>query len=977
MTMALIKKIFLVSGIVLCVVVILLSGTGLYLYYHPDLVKPIIERSLSASTGASCTIENLSYSLKPMVLEAKGISFKPLKAGRAFSMEIPFIRADMGVEGPWGHRSLILNNIQISGVYLNLFSDGFGFSGILPAKKSSSFPAGMIRDLIGFFFFRDIRFDSAELLDGSVSAIVSDQSIRAHGIHAAAGADKPFSVSFALDVKNSIRHMNFTVPNVDIFFDKTVDIKDLKLSGTLQFQDMRLQDPELAIQKADAASKFTYAHTQKTFKFEDFKVQCQGIALPPDLKKTGSSPALATAAKLLSIETVLTYDMSQQQIAFVAPKVHVSGLSLTEKTGQPLAPLDIDINAQGVSIQFPVIEIAEATVQIPKAKIIAGTRRMLIGNIRAHIPDGRMDLEKRSFELPKVRFEAMGLKNILLAARLRKRLLSLSMQGNNTGLLRVANAFHLLPLDWNFNVRDSIRIDIEKPLTGPWQMHANLSFNDLVFQNKNGSIIGEDISIRSGIKGIVDLNRSIMTFSADMDADAGEALYDRYYLSLKNNPIVTSLKGGYDLQKRLLEISKLRFDLTGILPLEIGGILHQAPSKTNADFTVTLPQVPVEPIFHHLLQEPYKTEKPFLATLETGGSISATFKLKEIQDAWEVTGRIGWLGGSLSLPEKGIDLKGIQLDLPVWYRTQSANVPVKALEGRLNVQSVAVPLLPEQPLSFSLDIGPNRMSVASPTVIKISGGDMNLGPVYADNLFGPDLSVRTRLAFDKIKLQPLLSKIWTQTLKGFLTGTLDPVRYENHMVTSRGELTAKVFDGSIIFSDLGASGIFTPAPVFKFNADWTDLLLSEMTTDTAFGKIEGVLEGELRNVEMAYGQPQRFNLLLETIRKRGVPQKISIKAVENIAQIGGGQSPFMGLAGAFASFFKTFPYEKIGIRASLENDVFKVNGTIKENGTEYLVKRGAFSGVNIVNQNPDNRISFKDMVNRIKRIGVKGGPVVK
>ena len=85
----------------------------------------------------------------------------------------------------------------------------------------------------------------------------------------------------------------------------------------------------------------------------------------------------------------------------------------------------------------------------------------------------------------------------------------------------------------------------------------------------------------------------------------------------------------------------------------------------------------------------------------------------------------------------------------------------------------------------------------------------------------------------------------------------------------------------------------------------------------------------------------------------------------------------MGLAGAFASFFKTFPYEKIGIRASLENDVFKINGTIKERGTEYLVKRGAFSGVNIVNQNPDNRISFKDMVNRIKRIGVKGGPVVK
>jgi hypothetical protein len=489
--------------------------------------------------------------------------------------------------------------------------------------------------------------------------------------------------------------------------------------------------------------------------------------------------------------------------------------------------------------------------------------------------------------------------------------------------------------------------------------------------------MGENISLRTGVEGVADLKRSELTFSVDMDAKTGEALYDRYYLNLKKTPIVTSLKGVWDLQKRFLELTKLRFDLTDILPLEIRGILNQDSSKTKADFMVTLPQVPVEPIFHYLLEEPYKTEKPFLATLETKGTVSAKFWLKETPDAWEATGRIAWLGGSLSLPEKGIDLKGIHLDLPVWYRTASTKVPVKTLKGQVKVQSVAVPLLPEQPLSLSLDIGPNRISVASPTHIKVPGGDLRLGSVHIDHPFGPDLSVHTRLAFDKIKLQPLLSRIWTRPVKGSLTGILDPVQYENHIITSRGEIKAKVFGGSIMLSDLGASGIFTPAPVFKFNANWEDLLLSEMTTDTAFGKIEGVLKGELRNVEMAYGQPQRFNLLLETVRKKGVSQKISVKAVENIAQIGGGQNPFMGLAGAFASFFKTFPYEKIGIRASLENDVFTVNGTIKEGGTEYLVKRGAFSGVNIVNQNPDNRISFKDMVKRIQRIGGKGGPVVK
>jgi len=977
MTMVLIKKIFLVLGIALCFVVILLSGIGLYLYYHPDQVKPIIERSLSSSTGASCTIENLSYSFKPMVLEAKGILFKPLRPQQAFSMEIPFIRADMDVEGPWGHRSLILKNIQMNGLYLDLFSERFTFPGILPAKRGPSFPAGMVRGLIGLFFFRDIRFQSGELLDGHISAAMGDQAFQAHRIHAIASADKSPSLSFALEVKNSIRNMNFTAPNVNILFDKTFDINDLKFSGTLQSQDMRLQDSELRIQKMEVLSKFTYSHGPKNLDVESLKVRCEGIALGSDLKKMGSLLTSVTAAESLSMETGLTYDMNQRKITFVPLKLHVSGLSLMEKTDKPLPPLDINIKAEGISSRYPVIEITDVTVQIPKAKINTGTRDVLIGDIRVHIPDGRIDTEKRSFVLPEVRFDAVGLKNILLAIRLQERNLSLAVQGNDTELLHVAAAYHLLPTDWNFKVHDSIQINVTGPRTGPWQMRAKLAFNDLVFQNKEGSIMGEKISLSTGIEGVVDLKRSRMTFSADIDAKAGEALYDRYYLNLKRNPIVTSCNGTYDLQKRLIKLSKLRFDLTGILPLEIQGFLKQGPSKANADFTVILPKMPLKPIFHHFLQEPYKTEKPFLATLETEGTVSAEFRINGFQDAWQVKGRFGWLGGNFSLPEKGIALKGILVDMPVWYRTGVAKTPVKTLSGKLEVESITIPLLPKQPLNILLDAGPNRISVESPTVIQVPGGDLRLGSVQVEKLFGPDLSVHTRLEFDEIKLQPLLSKIWMHPFEGTLTGTLNPIRYENHAVTTRGELKAEVFEGKIILSDLGASGVFTSAPVFKLNVKWEDLLLSEMTTNTAFGTIEGVLKGQLRDFEMAYGQPQRFNLLLETVQTKGISQKISVKAVENIAQIGGGQSPFMGLAGALASFFKKFPYEKIGIQANLENDVFTVNGTIREGGTEYLVKRGSFSGVDVVNQNLDNRISFKDMVKRIKRIGSKGAPVVK
>lgn len=974
--MTLIKKIFLFSAIALSVIVLLVSGMGLYLYYHPAQVKPMIERSLSASTGASCTIENLSYSFKPMAVEAKGIIFTPLKSQKIFSVEIDFIKSDMDIEGPWGHRSLVLKNMRMNGLYLDLFSERFTLPVILPAKRGPCFLAGMIRGLIGLFFFRDIRFQSGELIDGRISAAMGDQAVRAQHIHATAGADKPLFLSFSLEAKNSSRNMTFTAPNVTITGNTTFDINDLKFSGTLETQDMRLQDPELRIQKIKVLSKFTYRHDPKNLDVENLNVRCQGIALGSDLKNTGSLPVSVAGAEYLSMETGFAYTMNQGKTTLAPLKIHIGGLSVMKQTDMLRSPLDINIEAENISCGYPVIEIRDAAVQIPRAKISTKTRDFLITDILLNIPDGRMDAEKKSVVLPKIRFETADLKNLLFDIRLKERTLNVTAQAKETSLFHAAAAYRMIPMDWNIKGHDSIQINVTGPRTGPWQMEAKLSLDDLVFQNKDGTIMGEKISLSTGIQGVADLKRSRMTFAADLNVPAGEALYDRYYLNLKTHPIVTSCNGTYDLKKRSIELSKLRFDLTGILPLQIRGFFKQDPSKANVDVTVILPKAPLYPIFHHFLQEPYKTEKPFLATLEPQGTVSAEFRIHGSQDAWQVTGRLGWLGGNFSLTEAGVALKGIHLDLPVWYRAGVAKTPVNTLSGKLEVESITIPLLPEQPLSILLHTGPNRISVESPTVIQVPGGDLCLGSVQVEKLFGPDLTIHTRLDFDEINLEPLLSKIWVYPPAGTLTGTLNPIRYENHAVTTRGELRAEVFDGKIILSDLGAAGIFTSAPVFKLNVKWEDLLLSEMTTNTAFGTIEGILKGQLRNVEMAYGQPQRFNLLLETVQKKGIPQKISVKAVENIARIGGGQSPFMGMAGAVASFFKKFPYEKIGIRACLENDVFTVNGTIREGGTEYLVKRGGFSGVNVVNQNPENRISFKDMVKRIKRIGAKGGPVV-
>ncbi|MBW2669967.1 MAG: hypothetical protein JRD87_08810 [Deltaproteobacteria bacterium] len=983
-----IKKILLILSIGLCFTMVFFSGVVLYLYYHPELIKPIIERSLSASTGASCTIENLSYSFQPMAFEVKGIHLKPLSPHQTFSMDVRFARADMVVMGPLGHGSLIIKNMQLNGVYLDLSLEQFELPAITPGKEGLSFPARMVRGLIGFFIFRDVKFQSGEILDGRISVAMGDQSLRAHGIHAKVGADQPLFLSFALEIKRPSRNIHFRAPSVNIRTDKMFDLFDLKLNGTIQSHGMTLQGSDPGIRRMDVVSRFTYTHATKKLDVENLQVGCNGIALRPVLEKMGSLPVLVTAAESIWMETGLTYDMDQGEIAFGPLELHIGGVSLMEKTNKPMPPMDINLKAEGIfhlsTYQLDIVQIHLAFSDILKMEgtLQAGLGRK--GAVRLQVREASLWYERsRSFFPSEVR-QALKPVRIEGIVRLKGHFAGEKVHGKwlwdcdfESRLTKNPYAYVDKETQLKGVVSTVIKVKVTGEEAGPWLVKAKLSIEDLVFQNKDGSLMGENISLITGIESDVDLKHFKMNFTAALEAKGGEALYDRYYLNLKKNPVVTSCNGSYNIQKRLLKLSELRFDLKGILPIEIHGYLNQGPSKGDADFTVTIPQVPLKPIFHHLLQEPYKTEKPFLENLETGGTVSAEFNVKGCQNAWEVRGRLGWHGGNLSLGERDISLKGIDLDLPVWYRSQFVKTPVETLKGKLEIQSVMVPLLPEQPLSIPLNTGPNRISVESPTVIRVPGGDLRLGPVQINHPFGPDLSVRTFLVFDRIKLQPLLSRIWTRPLEGTLTGILDPLRYEKHAITSQGEIRAEAFGGKILISDLDIPGIFTSAPVLKLNAQWDGLLLSEMTTGTSFGKIEGVLNGHIRDFEIAYGQPQRFDLLLETLKKKGVPQKISVKAVENIAQIGGGQSPFMGLAGVFASFFKKFPYEKIGIRAYLENDVFTINGTISEGGTEYLVKRGRFSGVNVVNQNPDNRVSFKDMVKRIQRITHKGGPVVK
>jgi hypothetical protein len=132
---------------------------------------------------------------------------------------------------------------------------------------------------------------------------------------------------------------------------------------------------------------------------------------------------------------------------------------------------------------------------------------------------------------------------------------------------------------------------------------------------------------------------------------------------------------------------------------------------------------------------------------------------------------------------------------------------------------------------------------------------------------------------------------------------------------------------------------------------------------------------------MEDGQPTRFVLDIDSVDTSGVSQSISVEAIQSISILGTESEMSGVLNRGIMSFFKDCPYSRICIQAKLENDIFTVRGKVHSGGKEYLVKRGFLRGVDVVNQNPDNKISFKDMQDRLTRIlesrKAGGAPVVQ
>ncbi|MFP4036189.1 MAG: hypothetical protein ACLFUE_01575, partial [Desulfobacteraceae bacterium] len=705
-----------------------------------------------------------------------------------------------------------------------------------------------------------------------------------------------------------------------------------------------------------------------------------GLELRPDLRLELNENPAGFRRGQTAAEALLTGAMTLNGTwpnPDVSLDLGVQGLKAASQ-GLQISPSELVLELDG---SIRELRLTRLGLHVPAISIKETGSRLPVEDVEATAEEGTIRPGELSIHLPEITLKTAELGPFLMGVEARPGLVRADVRGRGTGLVSFLSGEGSPLAGWGADAVDRIRAEARLNKDGLWDLSAELGLEDASFENPGLDAFGEALFFSAELSGSLDPDSLDWSCRADATLNEGEVLLGKFYADLGKNSFRASLAcSGRAPAFRTLAVESLGLGLEGIISAKASGLIKDLGGGPAAEFWVEAPPLDPAPAFRMFAAEPLRMDLPFLDRINVQGQISSEARASFSPDGLDVEGRVEILRAGIRSDEPSIGLNGLDLSLPFIYRSNGrGRATDPAPTGSLSVEALEIPPLPVQGVSLPIEAEANRLLVPHQAEVLIPGGVVRLGPWDFELRPGRGLLAETSLSLDEMELRPLLSRIWPGSPQGVVTGALDPVTYREGVLSTGGGLEAAAFGGRIMISDISASGVFSRTPSLHLDARWEDLDLEQITSGTSFGLVRGVLTGWVRDLEFAYGQPQKFELFLETIPVKGVDQRISVKAVDNISKIGGGGSPFAGMAGIFASLFKEFPYEKIGIRASLENDVFKINGTIKEDGKEFLVKRGGLSGVNVVNQNPDNRISFKDMVKRIQRVtdSSQGGPVIQ
>lgn len=501
------------------------------------------------------------------------------------------------------------------------------------------------------------------------------------------------------------------------------------------------------------------------------------------------------------------------------------------------------------------------------------------------------------------------------------------------------------------------RMDITSPRNAPLRVQGPLALSGVALQSADGSVEGENIDSRMRIDYRTRNGHAQLALDGTL---AGEVLLGETYLGLSGTPVQWSLQGSTAPR------AGWRFPR---IEWRDGGTLH-ARGSAALDASGGIDALDIRAEGHDAapLRDRYLSAalgKFGMGDVELAGGWNAVLRIAR--------GRLQRAHANLQDvrlrdPRGRFALEGVSGDVAF-----SADAPV-ASELRWRGARV-----------YGLDFGATTFPFASrdgvlalqrDAAIPLFGGTMHVdGLRIVPPREGSGLQMDFGLQLDDVDFGAMAKAIGLPEFRGRLNGEIPHARYADDVLSFDGGLSLGVFEGAMQITNLSMERPFGTAPTLSADIDFNNLDLLRLTEVFDFGSISGKLDGYIHGLRLVDWTPVQFDAAIATERRRGVRQRISQRAVQNISSVGDA-SFVSSLQGQLIGIFDDFGYRRLGIRCRLANEVCAMGGlgdldpahTPRSDSSGFTIVEGSgLPRLTVIGHN--RRVDWPTLVERLKAVG--------
>jgi hypothetical protein len=437
----------------------------------------------------------------------------------------------------------------------------------------------------------------------------------------------------------------------------------------------------------------------------------------------------------------------------------------------------------------------------------------------------------------------------------------------------------------------------------------------------------------------------------------GEIYVEPFYMEVKDQSLHFKSKGRYDNNGTFV-FEKVSFHHPNIVDIVANGTI-----KNTTPIGIDSAHIKTDIIDLKYFSTHYLS--PFLEQTE-GEGIGLQGHIKSIINITQSKiKKVETESFNISVTDKKQRIAVDNAQGVIHWSSESGSTGLESKTSKIKWDKIKIFSIPIEANELDFLLNNRGVELLQPRSLDVLGGFFDIKEFSWQHQKGDEEKVHFTGGMRNLSLEQLTQALDWTPLAGTISGDIPGVNYGNKTLTIDGDLKVEVFDGVITINQLASSGLLTDFSKLNMTMEVENLDLYAITQKIKMGEIKGRISGHIRNAYFENWQPVTFYAWFGTPENDNSPHRISQKAVENIASIGGGGAADV-ISKGFLRFFDTFGYDRIGFGCYLYQGVCQLMGVEAAKQGYYIIKGGGLPRIDVVGFNP--RVDWKLLIKRLSRL---------